>query len=98
MPKLERFRPFMTVVDGRMECHLGSGGLDKAPAKFDLTPEGEEALAKFYAELEGFGPEGGVQCSSSCDFPEDDGAPEGFDCRAFIGRALDRAYVLQGAS
>ena len=31
--------------------------------------------------------------SSSIDFPEEDGAPEGFDARAILGKALQLARV-----
>jgi len=94
MTTLKRCSPFMTVRNGRLECHLGAD-LDKDPAKFDLTPEGEVALAKFYAELEGFDPLDGVMCSSSVDFADEYGAPEGFDAHDFLGRALDRAYTTR---
>ena len=33
-----------------------------------------------------------IATSSSIDFPEDDGAPEGFDARAPLGRAMQLAW------
>jgi hypothetical protein len=46
-------------------------------------------MARF---LKQFKKQTSIATSSSIDFPEDDGAPEGFDARAPLGRAMQLAW------
>ena len=48
-----------------------------------------DKMARF---LKQFNKQTSIATSSSIDFPEDDGAPEGFDARAPLGRAMQLAW------
>jgi len=73
---------FVTVKQGEFEVR---GDDDFEGNRFAPTREGLRGMAIYFAERNA--PES-VMCSSSCDFPEEDGMPEGFDAREFIGIAI----------
>ena len=72
---------FMTVRKGMLEVH---GDTLNPLLVVELTPKGLKQLEAFFKKNE----VRDVMCSSSCDFPEDDGGPEGVDVRGFIEQAL----------
>ena len=48
-----------------------------------------DKMARFFKQ---FKKQTHIATSSSIDFPEDDGAPEGFDARAKLGQAMQLAW------
>ena len=49
-----------------------------------------DKMARFFKQ---FKKQTHIATSSSIDFPEDDGAPEGFDARAKLGQAMQLAWT-----
>ena len=47
-------------------------------------------MARFFKQ---FKKQSHIATSSSIDFPEDDGAPEGFDAREKLGQAMQLAWT-----
>lgn len=71
------------IEDGKFRLNH-NGKITRAP----LTPEG---LAGLFRDA-GYDPsdeDGRLMCGSSIDFPEEDGAPAGFDAFTAVQRALD---------
>ena len=70
------------VCEGRFEFRFEDEGRNQT---FEPTRQGlrEMALA-----LQALGSPESVMCSSSVDFPQEDGMPQGFDAGAFVGVAV----------
>jgi hypothetical protein len=76
-------RLYISVSDGKFKFMDMSESHDHVVGTFELTDI--EGMRKFFKENR---PES-VMCSSSVDWPEDDGAPEGFDANAALQEAMD---------
>lgn len=76
---------FATVVKGKLEIQLKrkSGSGWDTLASFE--PNDIEGLAKFFKEHDVIS----LICSSSVDFPVDDGMPKGVDVRGWMKKAWD---------
>lgn len=77
---------FISVEDGkfRLSCN------DKVVGDAYMNAE---SLAVLFTHA-GVNQNSQMLCSSSIDFPEDDGGPAGFDCRACISKALQQNRVF----
>ena len=82
--------PFVTVECGEFSISFEgvTGFLNSEDSKFAPTRDGLRAMARAF---EAAGCPETVMCSSSCDFPEEDGMPKGFDARGFVGLAISLA-------
>jgi len=60
--------PFWTVKDGKIWCEYGRG-------KFGWNPHDANSVAAAAKEADRLGVMDGGMCSSSCDFPHEDGLP-----------------------
>jgi len=76
-------RVFATIVKGSLEMSH-SEGVYSHKITVPLDERGLAALGRFCAEHKITS----CMCSSSIDFPEEDGAPEGFDAHEFLDSAL----------
>ena len=79
---------FVGIVNGKFEIHAENTDTDKMDTDtFEL--DDVAGLARFIKPFR----KSTLATSSSIDFPEEDGAPEGFDARAVLGKALQLARV-----
>ena len=81
---------FVGIVNGKFEIHAEN--TDREDGKMDADTfelDDVAGLARFIKPFR----KNTLATSSSIDFPEEDGAPEGFDARAVLGKALQLAKV-----
>ena len=81
---------FVGIVNGKFEIHAEN--TDREDGKMDADTfelDDVAGLARFIKPFR----KNTLATSSSIDFPEEDGAPEGFDARAVLGQALQLARV-----
>jgi|TARA_B110000495_G_C23031800_1_gene614760 hypothetical protein len=77
---------FVGIVNGKFEIHAENTDTDKMDADtFEL--DDVAGLARFIKPFR----KNTLATSSSIDYPEDDGAPEGFDARVVLEQALHLA-------
>jgi hypothetical protein len=77
---------FVGIVNGKFEIHAENTDTDKMDADtFEL--DDVAGLARFIKPFR----KNTLATSSSIDYPEDDGAPEGFDARVVLKQALHLA-------
>ena len=74
---------FAGIVEGCLEMKVDDDHFHYV-IKVPLDERGLTALGRFCAEHKITA----CMCSSSIDFPEEDGAPEGFDAHEFLDSAL----------
>jgi hypothetical protein len=75
-------RLYISVSNGKFEF-IDFDQKHETVATFELTDI--EGMRQFFRDNRC----ASIQCSSSVDFPEDDGAPEGFDANAALEQAMD---------
>ena len=79
---------FVGIVNGKFEIHAEN--TDREDGKMDADTfelDDVAGLARFIKPFR----KNTLATSSSIDFPEEDGAPEGFDARAVLKQALQLA-------
>ena len=81
---------FVGIVNGKFEIHAENTDREDGYLDTDTFELDDVAgLARFIKPFR----KNTLATSSSIDFPEEDGAPEGFDARAVLGKALQLAKV-----
>lgn len=82
---MKRRIPFATITNGKLHI-LYYNNFSNPDLSVPLDEEGNQKLAEFLwtYRIES------LSCSSSIDFPEEDGVPEGFNAHEFIANAWDR--------
>ena len=81
---------FVGIVNGKFEIHAENTDREDGYLDTDTFELDDVAgLARFIKPFR----KNTLATSSSIDFPEEDGAPDGFDARAVLGKALQLAKV-----
>jgi len=81
---------FVGIVNGKFEIHAEN--TDREDGYLDTDTFELDDVAGLAGFIKPFR-KSSLATSSSIDFPEEDGAPEGFDARAVLGKALQLARV-----
>ena len=77
---------FASIENAKFKIQVEGDGVE-GQKRFKL--EDINAIARF---LKQFKKQSHIATSSSIDFPEEDGAPEGFDAREKLGQAMQLAW------
>jgi len=89
---------FLTIDEGKLEVLEPGNFGEEVKVTFELTAKGGDEFITYNREHHDDLKTAGFHHSSTVDFPEEYGAPEGFDFNAWVAGAVKRAEEARSIS